>query len=85
MKLQPSSFTSRLLLAVAAVCLLCISGEYRTVRLQDEQKERPAPQEKSSAFEYVCPMHSDVKSKTKGTCRKCKMSLVKKRAPKTTA
>ena len=37
---------------------------------------------KSVEIVYVCPMHSSVQSKTRGTCPKCNMTLVKKRAPK---
>lgn len=42
------------------------------------QKERSAQSKKRTQFHYVCPMHEDVTSKSRGTCRKCKMKLVRK-------
>ncbi len=47
-----------------------------------QQKERSAHSKKPTQFHFVCPMHEDVQSKTQGTCPKCKMKLVKRRAPK---
>ena len=43
------------------------------------QKERSAHPSKPIQFQYVCPMHEDVKSKRPGKCPKCKMKLEKKR------
>jgi hypothetical protein len=43
------------------------------------QKERSAHPSKPIQFQYVCPMHEDVKSKRPGKCPKCKMTLEKKR------
>jgi heavy metal-binding protein len=51
----------------------------------DEQKDRAVRQKKPAQFYYVCPMHPDVNAESSGTCPKCKMSLVKKRKPKTPA
>jgi hypothetical protein len=45
------------------------------------QKERSAHPSKPIEFQYVCPMHEDVKSKRPGKCPKCKMTLEKKRIP----
>ncbi|HSE25265.1 MAG TPA: heavy metal-binding domain-containing protein [Pyrinomonadaceae bacterium] len=42
------------------------------------QKERSAHSKKPTQFHYVCPMHDDVTSKSRGVCRKCKMKLVRK-------
>ncbi|HKY45225.1 MAG TPA: heavy metal-binding domain-containing protein [Pyrinomonadaceae bacterium] len=42
------------------------------------QKERSAHSKKPAQFHYVCPMHEDVTSKSRGICPKCKMKLVKK-------
>lgn len=42
------------------------------------QKERSAHSKKPAQFHYVCPMHDDVTSKSRGICRKCKMKLVRK-------
>lgn len=43
------------------------------------QKERSAHPSKPTQFQYICPMHEDVKSKKPGKCPKCKMKLEKKR------
>jgi hypothetical protein len=45
------------------------------------QKEHSAHSKKPAQFHYVCPMHEDVTSKSRGICRKCKMKLVRKRVP----
>jgi Heavy metal binding domain len=45
------------------------------------QKERSAHSKKQAKFHYVCPMHEDVTSKSRGSCHKCKMKLVRKPAP----
>lgn len=42
------------------------------------QKERSAHSKKPAQFHYVCPMHEKVTSKSRGTCWKCKMKLVRK-------
>ena len=42
------------------------------------QKERSAHSKKPAQFHYVCPMHEDVTSKSRGVCPKCKMKLVRK-------
>jgi Heavy metal binding domain len=42
------------------------------------QKERSAHSKKPAQFHYVCPMHEDVTSKSRGMCHKCKMKLVRK-------
>jgi hypothetical protein len=42
------------------------------------QKEKSAHSKKPTQFHYVCPMHEDVTSKSRGICRKCKMKLVRK-------
>lgn len=45
------------------------------------QKERSAHSKKPAQFHYVCPMHEDVTSKSRGICGKCKMKLVRKPLP----
>jgi Heavy metal binding domain len=42
------------------------------------QKARSAHSKKPAQFHYVCPMHDDVTSKSRGVCGKCKMKLVRK-------
>ena len=46
------------------------------------QKERSAHSKKPAQFHYVCPMHENVTSKSRGICRKCKMKLVRKQIVK---
>jgi hypothetical protein len=84
-RLYGTSAAARLVLWAVAVAVLAFSGGYSSSSSQEGKKERPAPQEKTSTVEYVCPMHADVKSKSRGTCPKCKMSLVKKRGPRSVA
>ena len=45
------------------------------------QNRRSAHSKKPAQFHYVCPMHEDVTSKSRGICRKCKMKLVRKPIP----
>jgi hypothetical protein len=42
------------------------------------QKEKSAHSKKQVQYHYVCPMHENVTSKSRGKCRKCKMKLVRK-------
>ena len=37
---------------------------------------------RKQAANYVCPMHSDMRSKTRGECAKCGMELVSERRSK---
>jgi len=43
------------------------------------QHGQEAEPEKPAEFYYVCPMHDDVTSKKPGKCRKCKMTLQKRK------
>jgi Heavy metal binding domain len=43
------------------------------------QRGNLARQKTTGQVRYVCPMHADVESMSRGTCPKCKMNLVKKR------
>lgn len=64
---------------LAAALLLMSAGVYPVAVVnaaQEAHSKKPAAQ-----FHYVCPMHEDVTSKTQGTCRKCKMKLVRKPLP----
>ena len=61
---------------LAAVTVFSVAGVYSPV--VTAQKERSAHSKKPAQFHYVCPMHEDITSKTRGTCRKCKMKLVRK-------
>jgi hypothetical protein len=70
----------RLLIAplLAAALLLTAAGVYTAAVATTAQKERSAHPKKPVAFQYVCPMHEDVKSKTPAKCPKCKMKLEKR-------
>ena len=65
----------------AAALLLTGSQVYSVHVVTAAQKERSAHPKKPTQFHYVCPMHEDITSKKPGTCRKCKMKLVKKPVP----
>lgn len=73
-------------LVVTALFLPVTSGYHVDAApgVQKEQKERVAGRKKTPV-RYVCPMHDDVTSKSRGACPKCKMTLVKKRITKTMA
>jgi flagellar basal body-associated protein FliL len=71
-------FRVLILLLLAAVILFTVAGVYSSV--VTAQKERSAHSKKPAQFHYVCPMHEDVTSKTRGKkCPKCKMKLEKKK------
>jgi len=61
---------------LAAAFIFTAAGVYSPV--VTAQKERSAHSKKQAQFHYVCPMHEDVTSKSRGVCRKCKMKLVRK-------
>ena len=63
---------------LAAVLLFTAEVIY-SAPVVTSQKERSAHPSKPIQFQYVCPMHEDVKSKRPGKCPKCKMKLEKKR------
>lgn len=64
---------------VAAVLFLAADGLY-SAPVVTAQKERSAQSKKPAQFHYVCPMHEDVTSKTRGKkCPKCKMKLEKRK------
>ena len=64
---------------LAVVFVFIAAGVYCPVTTA--QKDR-AHSKKPAEFYYVCPMHEDVTSKTRGKkCPKCKMKLVRKPLP----
>ena len=69
-----------LLFFVAAMFAMAAREDY-ALPVSNGQKRvaraKPAP------VVYVCPMHSNVTSKSPGICHKCDMALVRKRKPKT--
>jgi hypothetical protein len=69
---------------VAALVLSASQGLYSAPVVTDEQKSS-ADSKKPVRFHYVCPMHEDVTSKTRGKkCPKCKMKLEKRRVEEPT-
>ena len=52
---------------------------YSVPAVHAHQQGQEAAPEKPAEFYYVCPMHDDVTSKKPGKCRKCKMTLQKKK------
>ena len=59
--------------------LLSATGSGYTATVVTEKVSSAQSQQKPAQFQYVCPMHEDVKSKRPGKCYKCKMKLEKKR------
>ena len=63
-----------------AAALLSTSGSGYTAPVVIAERNSSAhSQQKPAQFQYICPMHEDVKSKRPGKCYKCKMKLEKKR------
>jgi hypothetical protein len=72
----------RLLPLIAAILLVCGAGVYSVGVVTAAQKTRSAHSKKPTQFYYVCPMHEDVTSKTRGKkCPKCKMKLERRALP----
>ena len=71
----------RILIALLlALSLLPAAGSlYSVPVVHAHQQGQEAAPEKPAEFYYVCPMHDDVTSKKPGKCRKCKMTLVKRK------
>ena len=73
----------RLLPLLAATLLVTGAGVYSVGVVTAAQNTRSAHSKKPTQFYYVCPMHEDVTSKTRGKkCPKCKMKLERKPVPK---
>ncbi len=68
---------------VVAALLLMTTTSYHAPLVIAVQKETAADPKKAAPVEYVCPMHADVQSTSRGVCPKCHMTLVKKRKVKT--
>jgi hypothetical protein len=67
---------------VAAGLFLTADTGYDTASSLVTKGQRTERQQKPSEIRYVCPMHPEVESKTPGACRKCKMTMVKRRVVK---
>jgi hypothetical protein len=66
-------------LPLLAAALLSTTGSGYTTPFVTAEKSSANSRQKPAQFQYVCPMHEDVKSKRPGKCYKCKMKLEKKR------
>jgi uncharacterized paraquat-inducible protein A len=78
------NFRRLLLLPLLAAALIVTTASEYTPGVSAQQKEEgSAHSKKPSQFYFVCPMHENVTSEQRGTCPKCKMTLVKKRKPRT--
>jgi Heavy metal binding domain len=71
-------FLRILITPLLAAGLLLVAGNVYSPTVLAKQNDRSAQSKKPTQFHYVCPMHDNVTSKTPGTCRKCKMKLVRK-------
>lgn len=72
----------RFLPLLAVTLLVWGAGVYAVGVVTAAQKTRSAHSKKPAQFYYVCPMHEDVTSKTRGKkCPKCKMNLERKPVP----
>jgi len=72
-----------LVLMFAARLFLTADTGYDTPSSLVTKGQRTDQQQKPSEIRFVCPMHPEVESKTPGACRKCKMTLVKRRVVRT--
>jgi polyferredoxin len=59
--------------------------QHQEHRQAEKRRDRPERQKKArkkakrTRVTYVCPMHSDIRSNSQGTCPKCLMDLVAER------
>ena len=68
---------------LAAVVVFSAQVSYSAPVVTAEQTSSAHP--KKARFHYVCPMHEDVTSKTRGKkCPKCKMKLERRRVKEPT-
>ena len=73
------TFLRFLITPLIAGALLLTMGSLYSVPAFGANHNAQTAEPKKPAFEYVCPMHADVKSKTPAKCPKCKMKLEKRR------
>jgi len=64
--------------ALAVSLLPAVAGMYSGPVVHAHHSGQETETEKPATV-YVCPMHPDVTSKKPGKCRKCKMTLEKKK------
>jgi hypothetical protein len=75
------NFLRHLSVSLLAAGLLFAAQSLYCASVVTSHGDRSAHPSKPVQFQYVCPMHEDVKSKRPGKCPKCKMKLEKKRIP----
>jgi Heavy metal binding domain len=54
------------------------AAHHRTVERRKDAPRQRVKKRKKTRISYVCPMHSDIQSKSRGPCPKCLMKLVPK-------
>lgn len=54
------------------------AAHHHTVERRKDAPRQKVKTRKKTRISYVCPMHPDIQSKTRGTCPKCLMKLVPK-------
>lgn len=70
---------------LAATLLFATEPLYFSAQVVTTQQTTSAQSKKKARFQYVCPMHPEVKSTKPGKCPKCKMKLEKRRIQEPTA
>jgi hypothetical protein len=51
---------------------------HHTVERRKDAARQKVKTRKKTRISYICPMHRDIQSKSRGTCPKCLMKLVPK-------
>ncbi len=51
-------------------------GQHRQATKRARHRTRAQKKSSQHAVNYVCPMHPDIREKSRGTCPKCMMDLV---------
>lgn len=54
------------------------AAHHHTVEHRKDTPRQRVKKRKKTRVSYVCPMHPDIQSKSRGTCPKCLMKLVPK-------
>jgi len=76
---------TRVFVPLLAAALLFTTAGLHSVPLVTAAQNNSAHSKKPAKYHYVCPMHEDVTSKTRGKkCPKCKMKLERRRVKEPT-
>lgn len=54
------------------------AAHHHTVERRKDPPRQKVKKQRKTRISYVCPMHPDIQSKSRGTCPKCLMKLVPK-------